>query len=694
MKKIFTFLVLILASIFSASGTVYIIGDQHVCVNSGPYNGYNMYSLSEPVNSNVTWSVSTLSNVYYTTGLYNEIIYIKWTEFSNPYTSNVHADWISQPTGAGRDVTVHDLTYPTLNGETTSCVGLMKTYTTEPGFSNYIWNYSGCDLVAGGTSSLNYITVKWNTTGGISVNYSNNFGCHAQSPTIKNVTVINNPIVTILGNDSVCGGVHNYEADITNQSGTYEYKWEANNGMILSNINGATCNIGWSTPGMGLTKINVKDQYGCEGNSQLPVVIFPQVIPSLSGNMSNLCIGTVYTYSTDPDQSNYNWVINGGTIISNADTNFIYVVWTSPGYHTINVAYMTSTGCIASKLYDDIFVLNQPLATINGSSTGVYLVDSEYSTESNMTNYVWNVFGGEIVGTSNSNTITINWDSIGTGNISVYYTAPGGCLSTTSTKIVNISPSICMVTYDTTVNKNRIYVNSVPNSFSYYYIYKLNNQSIYEKIGELPTTATSYVDTSSQPLITSNSYKISVVNGFESIKSPLHTTIYLSYTIQSNVVYLQWTPYIGFDFDSYHIYKKIDNGSWNEIGTGVPNTIFNATDTYSGGTVTYFIQVLPECTPTAKIKSNYQIVENYGLFENKIEDLKIYPNPVRENLNIDLKFGLNYIDIYDVNGRLLSSNECSNDKFTLNVYTYPVGLYIIKVKNKDKLSVGKFNKIN
>lgn len=691
MRNLFIMMISMMISMTSFGQTIQ--GNTDVCILDN-----ETYSVAVTGTNPVTWEIQVPNGTTYdssTSGVNHETLHMKWYQGSVANVTNIRAYF-----NGGNpliSVHVHDLSHPTINGDSTTCASLTKTYTTQTGKYNYTWNHSGGTITDGGGNTDNYITIKWNYNGYVSVNYSNAFmpgnfiGCPATSPTIKNVTVITNPIISIVGDDSVCGGIHTYSVNIQNPSGSYTYNWEAMNGTFWSAVNGATIDIGWDNPGLGMAKVTVTDSFTCVSNTQLPVIIFPSVTPSLTGN-TNPCVGTINTYITDANQSNYNWSVNGGTILSGQSTDTITLVWNLPGYHSMSVSYITSTGCSATKTFD-VNIFNQPPSTITGNSETVFMTEYTYTTEPNMSNYTWTVTGGDIMSTSNTNTISVNWSIIGTGTVSIYYDVPNGCRSMTSIKNVDISPSICMVTYDTSENKNRIYMNSVPDTFDHYNIYKLNAQSIYEKIGELPTTSTSYVDTTSEPLVTSNSYKISVVDGFESVKSPLHTTIYLSYTIQGSVIYLHWTPYIGFDFDSYHIYKKINNGSWVEIGSE-PNSVFDATDTYSGGTVIYYIQVLPLCTPTAKIHSNFQKVQDDGIFENKINTLKVCPNPARTTVNIDLHNGINYIDILDINGRTMYSYQTSDNKYSVNVESLPVGLYLIKVKNDKEIYLGKFQKVN
>ncbi len=113
-------------------------------------------------------------------------------------------------------------------------------------------------------------------------------------------------------------------------------------------------------------------------------------------------------------------------------------------------------------------------ATITGGGTETcFGVEVTYTTEAGNTDYVWTVTGGDIVagGTATDNTVTVVWNTIGTGNITVSYTDANGCASTTEASLdVNIT-SCADITISKTVNnfnpligENVIFTITVTNS--------------------------------------------------------------------------------------------------------------------------------------------------------------------------------------------------------------------------------------
>ncbi|WP_445431308.1 DUF7619 domain-containing protein [Chryseobacterium indoltheticum] len=71
-------------------------------------------------------------------------------------------------------------------------------------------------------------------------------------------------------------------------------------------------------------------------------------------------------------------------------------------------------------------------------------------------------------------------------------------------------------------------------------------------------------------------------------------------------------------------------------------------------------------------------------------ELTIYPNPVKEVLNIQSKNQIVKAEIYDTNGRILISASLKGN--SINVSELSKGNYIIKLSSKDKTSVHKFIK--
>ena len=97
---------------------------------------------------------------------------------------------------------------------------------------------------------------------------------------------------------------------------------------------------------------------------------------------------------------------------------------------------------MATNSNGSIFMLNSVVVSMNPSPvptiTGSALVCSgsagiPYTTESSMTNYTWNVNGGTIAAGAGTNSITVNWGTGSSGNITLNYINGNQCTSPTPT---------------------------------------------------------------------------------------------------------------------------------------------------------------------------------------------------------------------------------------------------------------------
>jgi uncharacterized repeat protein (TIGR01451 family) len=79
------------------------------------------------------------------------------------------------------------------------------------------------------------------------------------------------------------------------------------------------------------------------------------------------------------------------------------------------------------------------------------------------------------------------------------------------------------------------------------------------------------------------------------------------------------------------------------------------------------------------------------------ENLKIYPNPANRSLNIEIEdeqFKEGFLNIYDMSGRLILSQNVSNKLSVIDVSFLSVGEFICTIKSKDnKVFVNKFLKL-
>jgi hypothetical protein len=83
-----------------------------------------------------------------------------------------------------------------------------------------------------------------------------------------------------------------------------------------------------------------------------------------------------------------------------------------------------------------------------------------------------------------------------------------------------------------------------------------------------------------------------------------------------------------------------------------------------------------------------------GLDEFLASEVKVFPNPVSSNLNIEINSNSDSIalDLYNVTGKLVLQKAMSNEAFSLNMKNLPQGIYFLQVSSSKKTGIYKIVK--
>ncbi len=102
-------------------------------------------------------------------------------------------------------------------------------------------------------------------------------------------------------------------------------------------------------------------------------------------------------------------------------------------------------------------------------------------------------------------------------------------------------------------------------------------------------------------------------------------------------------------------------------------------------------------TPNPCYQSGWGEIEDYtvvveeamGLNENSVASISVYPNPVKDILNITSQKNVDKAEIYNVSGQLIQTEKASNQ---INMEALPAGIYILKVILADEVQTFKIVK--
>jgi len=103
--------------------------------------------------------------------------------------------------------------------------------------------------------------------------------------------------------------------------------------------------------------------------------------------------------------------------------------------------------------------------------------------------------------------------------------------------------------------------------------------------------------------------------------------------------------------------------------------------------------IVMQSEPTISLAENCDTIrfEYMNTEFEKNSSIKIYPNPSKDQIQIDIKDLIQYVKIYDQNSRLiLTKYDLKNNN--LDVTELPQGLYYCMILVKDKVLSGKFLK--
>lgn len=108
---------------------------------------------------------------------------------------------------------------------------------------------------------------------------------------------------------------------------------------------------------------------------------------------------------------------------------------------------------------------------------------------------------------------------------------------------------------------------------------------------------------------------------------------------------------------------------------------------------------LQDMTSKQVLQSTQATMSMVGVDESESRDFKLYPNPAKDQLNVDIQ-SLTHIDnfkwkVLHVNGQVLMSGSKSTDaKLLLDVSSLPAGLYILEIESGSQVVVrSKFQKL-
>lgn len=268
-------------------------------------------------------------------------------------------------------------------------------------------------------------------------------------------------------------------------------------------------------------------------------------------------------------------------------------------------------------------------------------------------------------------------------------------------EISNITPSICMVSVD---SANKYFIawdkpsTTTVDSVNIYKETTVFNK--YIKIGERAFDAAPiFEDTSSNPTQNAASYEISFVNtsGIESaLTNPVKSIRLNLNNVSGAEADLSWLSYEG--GLTYYIYRGSSVQNMEKIGE-IASDLYSFVDIAPPAGDLFYQVALVRSGPcnignassdtTSLVKSNIVEYSNTGPVITSVNEqdqekgLRIYPNPVRNVLNLHILDNTMHAtaSLYDMTGRLVYGPEIITGNATLDISSLTSGTYLLKIRN-------------
>ncbi len=324
------------------------------------------------------------------------------------------------------------------SGPSLACVGDTENYSILPvsGATTYNWSVEGGNILSGqGTTN---ISVIWTTGDGqVCVNAENQCGSSNDVCSSISEGAIPSAPGSPTGNTTVCtGATESYS--IPSVSGATTYNWVVNGGNILSGQGTTNISVIWTTGG-GQVCVNAENQCGSSNDacSSISEGAIPSAPGSPTGN-TTVCTGATESYSIPSvsGATTYNWVVNGGNILSGQGTTNISVIWTTGGgqvcVNAENQCGSSNNACTSVNTLSQPATPNTPSGdnTVSAGDLESYSI----SPVPDASSYTWFIFDGIILSGQGSTNITVSWGSgFGFGEVCVE-----------AANICGISDAICL----------------------------------------------------------------------------------------------------------------------------------------------------------------------------------------------------------------------------------------------------------
>jgi len=566
--------------VYQKPQTSLISGDTAICFN---FLDTFLYSVSGLAGSTFEWSIS--GGIFTdSTQLANDSILVRWDSVVVGTISVIETSTDSC-IGSRDSIIVNVFQSPidsAIDGNTTFCEDSIPfIYTLDAlNGSEITWLLESDTIISGIDEDT--ILLVWDSAGTFvikTIEVTLN-GC---SDTLTDTIIVypKPSIVTIFGDTAIClDTTDTFLYHVSGFSGS-TYYWSIENGNIISSsINNDSILVMWDSIGTGTLSIIEISENLCLGDT-LTLIIDLNDIPdadSLNGVFELCQYSAAVTYQVNgQNSSTYIWTLPGASNIADDSSSIIIADWDSANTFYINVVEISDKGCIGDTI-DTVVVVNPfPTTTLQSGDTIACPPDNLGQVYSvlgyDSSTFVWTVIGGDIDSGQGTDTIYINWDSMGAGSVTVVEITKDSCYGDTIgwMDIILDSPKILLkVVSDGELEDSDIEVKwDMINYLGYPDLVSIFKRIHFSQNAwdlEVITNAGDqvHIDQQMPTELYSFEYQIVGLNAcLDTISSVIHNTILLNgdNDPSANTIDLIWNKYLNWEngVERYEIWRKLDD---------------------------------------------------------------------------------------------------------------------------------------
>ncbi len=484
-------------------------------------------------------------------------------------------------------------------------------------------------------------------------------------------------IQPITGLTSVCLGTPTLLTNTTNGG-----VWSSSNTLVATvTQNGSVSGV---TAGSAIISYTVTLNGGCSSTQTKSIIVNPIPTTSAILGLSTVCDNSSITL-TNP-------TLGGNWSSSNTNTAFVSPngVVTGNNAGTTNIIYTISDGtCSASEIKTITVLANPIVSSITGDNSVCINTTSQLNCSTN--SGVWSSSNTSIATVSPSG--LVNGVSSGTCTIN-YIVTSNGCSASQTNSVTILNPTTLALVTPIGTNNQTICVNSTLTTIQYFSVGSSSTITL--------TNGTSFP----QGVIGTNNSGIFTISG-----TPTQAGTY-PYTITtvgsqcgnevtlSGVIVVETIPTASFTSQINNLDVQFTNTSANAtlgyywtFGNNIASYEVSPIFTYpNAGTYTVTLHAQNLCGWDSTSQVITVGINDLKQIDNS--EFIIFPNPVQNELNIELKNNNStQLIVQDITGRILFEEEYNQSLIQLKLDQFNSGEYFITIKQNSKSVIKKITKI-